>query len=204
MNSAIDKSKWIERHKHETIVRKLQKNIRHIARNYDIKLMLQRQRIDSLMKTIQQQKDFIDSFALKGKSTIDSMENDLNVCVDSSKINNSDPEISGPVEKYSDPVIGNREIVLAINIQPNVEQLTENLPRCDLCGKVFKSRRVFLVRQFLSFPNDKLILFFNSQKHKRTVHGAVRNFICELCNKTFSFAESLKRHRRIHTGKHCK
>lgn len=145
MNSAIDKSKWIERHKHETIVRKLQKNIRHIARNYDIKLMLQRQRIDSLMKTIQQQKDFIDSFALKGKTMIDSMENDLDVCVDSSKINNSDPEISGPVEKYSDPVIGNREIVLAINIQPNVEQLTENLPRCDLCGKVFKSRRVFLV-----------------------------------------------------------
>lgn len=152
------KSKWIERHKHETIVSQYKAKISNVISDYDIKVAIQSQRIDILMDTIRQQKEIIDSFVLNRKPIeMDIIEDGMNF-ESLDDIHRSDQEITNEnqckhskqnlepstVQCKNTLQVSNDEvndaILVAINIQPNVKRF-----ECNLCDKSFLSKRVLTV-----------------------------------------------------------
>lgn len=175
-----NKSKWIERHKHEAIVSQYKAKIQNIIGDYNIRVTIQSQRIDILMDTIRQQKEIIDSFVLNRRPIeLDIIEDGMNFeslddihisdeqithenqCKHNSKQNlePSAVQCKNKLQVSNDEV--NDAILVAINIQPNVKRF-----ECNLCDKSFLSKRVLIVsieHHFIHSLNRTrlLILMFN-------------------------------------------
>lgn len=168
-----NKSKWIERYRHETIVSQYKTKVQSIATDYDTKIAIQSRRIDILIDTIRQQREIIDSFVLNRRPIgLDINKGGMNL-KSPVGIQRSNEDIANeyqckPGEQDLEPSsaqITNDEdeakdaVLLAIKIQPNVKRF-----ECNLCDKAFLSKRVLTVSIDAIDPlnrNRFQILMFN-------------------------------------------
>ena len=66
---------------------------------------------------------------------------------------------------------------------------------CDLLGVFFSNMRLGIVPGTLDY--------FHSDA-KCALHAGIKDFMCELCGKTFSERNTMETHKLIHTGKSSK
>lgn len=176
----VNKTMWIERHKHETIVRKYREKIHRISEDYDMKIMIQSRRINILMKTIKQQKDLIDEFMLKSKPIDDDSptEDDLDSDFDFDLKNHGNADAENNEfhvdEIKSDPVDQNGEQNNSNEIIHGTEH--ESTHVADISDKGDANEVLFAID---IQPGVK------ESKENST------DFVCQLCNKLFSSSRVL-------------
>lgn len=154
-----NKSEWIERHKHETIVSQYKTKVQRIISDYDTKIAIQSRKINILMETIRQQNGIIDSFVshrrsieltvnengINFESPADIHRNDTQIAHESQCKHSKQNLEPSSVQCENILEFSNDEakdaVLLAINIQPNVKRF-----ECNLCDKSFLSKRVLTVR----------------------------------------------------------
>ena len=76
--------------------------------------------------------------------------------------------------------------------------------QCDICEKDFVSKYVFarhLKEMHMHSKRDETNycdlcdkVFINIRGHKMSVHENIRNFTCDICDKSFCYSKDLRRH----------
>lgn len=70
----IDETEWIERHKHDLILRKYRQSTQRLVREFQLKIQQQSHQIQQLTKEVKRQKFIIDTFTNKTIETLDCHE----------------------------------------------------------------------------------------------------------------------------------
>nr|CAD7400996.1 unnamed protein product [Timema poppensis] len=95
-------------------------------------------------------------------------------------------------------------------LRPPTPRRKEGLEfKCDLCGKNYSTKRQLQNHGFThtgernyecQHCGKRLGQFGTLKRHIRVVHEGIKDFVCELCQRSFTAKVSLTNHKRIHTG----
>nr|CAD7432076.1 unnamed protein product [Timema monikensis] len=95
-------------------------------------------------------------------------------------------------------------------LRPPTPRRKEGLEfKCELCGKNYSTKRQLQNHGFThtgernyecQHCGKRLGQFGTLKRHIRVVHEGIKDFVCELCQRSFTAKVSLTNHKRIHTG----
>lgn len=169
-----DETEWIERSKHDFILRKYRLNTQRLIKEYQTKIQRKNRQIEVLVKEVKRQQFIIDTFSNDGPSVSPRapIENDKNGTVSDSEmetITYADVECQPTKAKYAKGNVSN----LCGMIKPRITYTKSN----QNCAN--KQTEIARIKPSL--------VSIQIQPHIRPNIPPLTNFyICDQCNKTMS------------------
>lgn len=180
----FDEIEWIERQKHEIILRKYRLNTQRLIKQYQTRIQFQNKQIQALKREVKRQKFIIDTFA---NETFDQLDNNvmLQKTADSSVIiENSFPKYESEVEQEEEP----DTLTYLHSVEPNFkEQMIKVERHCSSSPRITKPINVLpKINGFhrTEITNAKPSLI--SIQIQPDIQDADNNHVCDECNKTMS------------------
>lgn len=181
-----DETEWIERDKHELILRKYRLNTQRILKEYQTKIQQQNQRIEMLTKKVKRQKFIIDTFADKSIETLDNNQMlrktaDRPVHIENVyTIPESEPEPEQEPEQETLIYIDAEEQSLSnqiIKIERDISLSPHHPKEVDELPKVNGFHRTQNVRKKPSLVSIQI---------QPNIPDSDNVYVCDECNKTMS------------------
>lgn len=171
----IDETEWIERRKHDLILRKYRQNTQRLVKEFQSKIQQQNHQIQQLTKEVKRQKFIIDTFTNKTIETLDCHEAQQQIVADSTEfVESIVPDNEPTTIIYLDAIDvdtlnqGNQNIEVNSHIQPDQIQTKRKIHRTHKTENT----------------NKKLSLV--SIQIQPNLRDSTNIYICDECNKTMS------------------
>lgn len=171
----IDETDWIERRKHDLILRKYRQNTQRLVKEFQMKILQQNHQIQQLAKEVKRQKFIIDTFTNKTIETLDCHQPQHQIVADSTEyVEAIAPETEPTTIIYLDAIDvdtlnqGYQNIEVKSEVQPKQYQTKPKINR------VIKNEN----------PNKKLSLV--SIQIQPNLRNPSNVYVCDECNKTMS------------------
>lgn len=168
-----DETEWIERRKHDLILRKCRLNAQRLIKEYQTKIQQKNRQIELLVKEVKRQKFIIDTFSKNGTSSSQTtIENEKNGTVSDSEvmpIAYADNEIQHSLPKYAKENSSN-------SCSPTKQRIgyTKMSANCV-------NRRTEVVRKKPSLLSIQIQPYIKSNNP-----SLANSYSCDVCNKTMS------------------
>lgn len=171
----IDETDWIERRKHDLILRKYRQNTQRLVKEFQMKIQQQNHQIQQLTKEVKRQKFIIDTFTNKTVDTLDYHESEQQIIADSTDcVETITPDAEPTTIIYLDAIDVDtmnpsyQNIELNSNVQPVQYQRKRKIDR------IIKTENT----------NKKLSLV--SIQIQPNLRNSTNVYVCDECNKTMS------------------
>lgn len=171
----IDEMDWIERRKHDLILRKYRQNTQRLVKEFQMKIQQQNLQIQQLAKEVKRQKFIIDTFTNKTIETLDCHEPQHQIVADSTEyVEAIAPDTEPTTIIYLDAIDvgtmnqGYRNIEVKSEAQPVQYQTKPKINR--IIKNESANKKVSLVSIQIQ-PN---------------LRNSTNVYVCEECNKTMS------------------
>lgn len=166
-----DEIEWIERQKHNLILRTYRLNTQRLIKEYELKIQQQNRKIEFLLKEVKRQKFIIDTF---------SNENNGNIH------NESLPEISNGIIKND--IESDSELEEIFHPDTKFHGLSHENAKSkyiqeNICKKINKND---LDRTEIERKNTSLLSIEIKPQYQCNIQPLVNVYICDECNKTVS------------------
>lgn len=169
-----DKTEWIERHKHNLILRKYRLNTQRLIKEYELKIQQQNCKIEFLLKEVKRQKFIIDTFS-NGNN-----ENNIH--------NESLPEISNGNTKNN--VLSESEPEDILYPETRIQSSShENAKEKYIQENTHKkTNKNDLDRKVIERKKTSLLSIEIKPQFQRNINviPPVKDYICDECNKKVS------------------
>lgn len=173
----IDETDWIERRKHDLILRKYRQNTQRLVKEFQMKIQQQNHQIQQLAKEVKRQKFIIDTFTNKTIETLDCHEPQHQIVADSTEyVEAIAPDTEPTTIIYLDAIDvdtlnqGYQNIEVKSEIQPVQYQTKPKINR------VIKNEN----------SNKKLSSKLVSIQIQPNLRNSTNLYVCDECNKTMS------------------
>lgn len=171
----IDGMEWIERHKHDLILRKYRQNTQRLVKEFQMKIQQQNHQIQQLTKEVKRQKFIIDTFTNETIEKLECHEPERQIVADSTEcIETIVPDNEPTTIIYLDAIDvdtlnrGYQNIEVNSHIQPKQFQTKQKINR------IHETKNT----------NKKLSLV--SIQIQPNLRDSTNIYICDECNKTMS------------------
>lgn len=174
-----DETEWIERDKHELILRKYRLNTQRLLKEYQTKIQQQNHRIEMLTKKVKRQKFIIDTFANESIETLDNNQ---------------------MLEKTADRPVHIENAYTLLESEPEPEP--ETLIYIDAEEQSLSNQIIKIERDTSLSPNEVNVLpkingFHRTQNVRKkpslvsiqiqpNIPDSDNVYVCDVCNKTMS------------------
>lgn len=173
----IDEVDWIERRKHDLILRKYRQNTQRLVKEFQMKIQQQNHQIQQLAKEVKRQKFIIDTFTNKTIETLDCHEPQHQIVADSTEyVEAIAPDTEPTTIIYLDAIDVDTLNQSYQNIEVKSEVQPVQYQTKPKINRVIKNEN----------SNKKLSSKLVSIQIQPNLRNSTNVYVCDECNKTMS------------------
>lgn len=173
----IDETEWIERRRHELILKKYRQNTQRLVKELQLRIQQQNHQVQQLTKEVKRQKFIIDLFTTESSKTADIQEAQHQIV-------NNDTRCIELFEPDAEPATIIYLDALDVNNESDGYQTAEANRVVAPHAKSYQTKRKIETTQKTDSTNKKLSLV--SIQIQPNVCDATTIHVCDECNKTMS------------------
>lgn len=171
----IDETVWIERRKHDLILRKYRQNTQRLVKEFQLKIQQQNQQIQQLTKEVKRQKFIIDTFTNKTIETLDYHEPQHQFIADSTEcIETIEPDTEPTTIIYLD----------AIDVDTLNQDYQNIQVNSDVQPQEHQTKRK--IDRMVKTENTSKKLSLVSIQIQPNLRNSTNVYVCDECNKAMS------------------
>lgn len=172
----MDDTDWIERRKHDLILRKYRQNTQRLVKEYQLKIQQQNHQIQQLTKEMKRQQFIIDTFTKKTIETLDCHESQQPIIADSTEcVETIAPDTEPTTIIYLD----------AIDVVDTLNQGYQHIEvNSDVQPEQYQTKRK--IDRIIKTENTNKKLSLVSIQIQPNLRNTTNVYICDECNKSMS------------------
>lgn len=184
----FDEIEWIERQKHELILRKYRLNTQRLIKEYQTRIQFQNKQIQALKREVKRQKFIIDTFA---NETIAQLDNDVTLQKTADGrviIENAFPKFESELEQEEEP----ETLTYLHSVEPSfadqiikIERDESSSPRITTPINVLPKLNGFHRSEIMESKPSLISIQIQPDIQEADIQDP-DNYVCDECNKTMS------------------